>query len=111
MSHRSEEVRELLRALRVGMNRTATDYTGQHIAMCLYGLQSMRLSRDHRQADSASFEVLDLLTALNDRIAHSEHQMSFSNVASAMYGLKVYPSLSPSPYSNYYTAFLSCIRI
>ena len=29
----SDEVRALLRALRVGLNRSSTDFTGQHIAM------------------------------------------------------------------------------
>lgn len=35
------EVRAVLKALGKRMDREATDYTGQHVAMSLYGLQWM----------------------------------------------------------------------
>ena len=39
------EVKSVLRALTRKLDKDATDYTGQHIAMSLYGLQWMSGSR------------------------------------------------------------------
>eukprot|EP01036_Dinobryon_divergens_P029292 gene29292-38364_t len=82
MHGNSDEVRALLRALRIGLNRTSTDFTGQHIAMCLYGLHNMKLF------GPSGGDVVFLLEALSERILHSEHAMTISNIASAMYGFK-----------------------
>lgn len=90
----SEEVQSVLRSVRVSLNRSAEDFTGQHIAMALYGLQEIKIGLGQGDA-----EGLQLLEVLNEQIQRSEHNMSMSHIASAVYGLKVLPFLeiiSPS---------------
>lgn len=41
MTAHTVEVRAVLKALGKKMDREASDYTGQHVAMSLYGLQWM----------------------------------------------------------------------
>lgn len=41
MTAATGEVRAVLKALGKRMDREASDYTGQHVAMSLYGLQWM----------------------------------------------------------------------
>lgn len=90
MSNEGDEVKKILNALKYAMNRTATDYTGQHIAMCLYGMQSMRTAGGVHQ------DVNDLLFRINERLYQSAHNFSISNIASAMFGLKVISNLISS---------------
>lgn len=45
MTATTTEVKAVLRALTRKLDKDATDYTGQHIAMSLYGLQWMSGSR------------------------------------------------------------------
>ena len=80
----SEEVQSVLRSVRVSLNRSAEDFTGQHIAMALYGLQEIKIGLGQGDA-----EGLQLLEVLNEQIQRSEHNMSMSHIASAVYGLKV----------------------
>lgn len=100
MSHESDEVKTILVALKHAMNRTATDYTGQHIAMCLYGLQNMKTTRD-------SDDVEALLSQINERLYKSTHNFSISNIASAMFGLKVIHSSTVQILFFLLNAFLS----
>jgi hypothetical protein len=82
MTSESVEVRQLLRALTLKLDRTAVDYTGQHISMALYGLQEMKVVDGEK-------EVEYLLGALADRIELSQHQLTARDTATAVYGLKV----------------------
>ena len=50
----------------------------------MYGLNSIKLLGPGEDTD-----VHYILEALSERILHSEHTMTMSNIASAMYGLKV----------------------
>lgn len=45
MTATTSEVKAVLKAITVKIDKEATDYTGQHIAMSLYGLQWMTGSR------------------------------------------------------------------
>ena len=54
----------------------------------MYGLHNIKLLGPSGGDDA---DVVLLLEALSERILHSEHAMTMSNIASAMYGFKVTP--------------------
>lgn len=79
MTSDSVEVKSLLDTFIRKMNTTSDSYTGQHIAMCYYGLQNMRNTH----------VVSRLLDNLNNRLISSTHTFDCNNIVNAIYGLKV----------------------
>jgi hypothetical protein len=82
MSSDTEEVKLLLSILGKRIDYSVDDFTGQHIAMSLYGMQKMTVNNN---GDAAGL----LLQLLNSRIESTEHSMTFDQIASAIFGLKV----------------------
>jgi len=88
MSNNVAEVKDVLRAISRKLDRNAIDYTSQHIVMMCYGLQSMTIASDSGD-DGDSNELITLLYAMHRMIQNSDAQLSFSQLATALYGFKV----------------------
>eukprot|EP00596_Hydrurales_sp_CCMP1899_P005219 CAMPEP_0119044972 /NCGR_PEP_ID=MMETSP1177-20130426/36059_1 /TAXON_ID=2985 /ORGANISM="Ochromonas sp, Strain CCMP1899" /LENGTH=720 /DNA_ID=CAMNT_0007015955 /DNA_START=44 /DNA_END=2206 /DNA_ORIENTATION=+ len=86
MTASTDEVKAVLKSLTKKIDRDATDYTGQHIAMALYGLQWM---------SAKSKEMECLIHVLADRIEATPVYLSGTHLASAVYGMQSMSSNFP----------------
>lgn len=81
MSHNSDEVRAILTVLLRKVDHLASDYTAQHIAMQLYGLQNMNTSIP---------QVGGMLGIIGEKLTPIPSQsISAESFCNSVYGLKV----------------------
>jgi hypothetical protein len=78
MSSEVSVVSRIVGSLGLRLRSDSDDYTGQHIAMMLYGLKSMTYTKD----------IENFLYKLSDILLTTKHTMTYSQVASAVYGLQ-----------------------
>ncbi len=78
MSSEISVVSKIVGSLGLRLRSDCDDYTGQHIAMMLYGLKSMIHTKD---IDSFLYKLSDILLT-------TKHTMTYSQIASAIYGLQ-----------------------
>ncbi|KAJ1387172.1 hypothetical protein B484DRAFT_409980, partial [Ochromonadaceae sp. CCMP2298] len=92
----SREVRELLRVLESRFDPLGEDYTGQHVAMCCYGLRSMSVRgavTDMGTGTGArlSVDLERLLLFIGAQVAsplNAHHIFTPAHIATAVFGLQ-----------------------